>query len=76
MGKPDLLKEFVVRDVVEYLVTDNAIEVREAMSQFYNSEVFSKLGDVETGLYLCSSSYVYELFRDEMQSGALIQKEI
>jgi len=33
------------------------------MEQFYNSEIFDKLQDSETGLYTESASYVYELFR-------------
>jgi len=31
-----------------------------AMEKFFNSQVFEKLQDVETGLYTESASYVYE----------------
>jgi len=76
MSKPEQLKEYIIRDVIEYYATDNNIEVKEAMTQFYNSEVFGKLDDIETGLYLLSSPYVYDLFRDELQCGKIIQKEV
>lgn len=45
------------------------------MDIVYNSLVFDKLTDVETGLYKESSSYVYMLLRDELNEGALIQEE-
>ena len=76
MSKPELLKEYIIRDVIEYYATDNNLEVKEAMSRFYNSEVFSKLDDFETGLYLFSSPYVYDLFCDELQAGKIVQNEI
>jgi len=68
--------EYVIRDIVEYLATDNNMDVKEAMSRFYNSEVFSKLDGIDTGLYIYSSSYVYDLFHDEIQYGKIVQNEI
>ena len=76
MSKAEQLIEYIVSDIIVYLSIDNGIDVKEAMSRFYNSEVFSKLSEVETGLYLCSSAYVYDLFRDELQNGKIIQNEI
>ena len=58
------------------LATDQNIEYDEAMNKFYNSEVFEKLQDKETGLYLESSEYIYDLFKDEMNFGHIIQAEI
>ena len=46
------------------------------MNKFYNSKVFEKLQDEETGLYLESSEYVYDLFKDELNFGFIIQAEI
>ena len=43
--------------------TDQNIEYDETMNKFYNSEVFEKLVDKETGLYLESPEYVYDLFK-------------
>ena len=76
MSKQDQLIEYIVQDIVEMLTTDQSIKYDEAMNKFYNSEVFEKLQDIETGLYLESSAYVYDLFRDEMNFGHIIQAEI
>jgi hypothetical protein len=76
MSKPEQLMEYIVRDVIEYYVALEKLDMKTAMVQFYNSEVFGKLHDVETGLYLCSSAYVYDLFLDEIQNGKIVQLEI
>lgn len=76
MSKQDQLIEYIVQDIVDMLATDQNIEYDEAMNKFYNSEVFEKLQDKETGLYLESSEYVYDLFKDEMNFGQIIQAEI
>jgi hypothetical protein len=46
------------------------------MSIVYNSTVYTKLNDENTGLYRESSSYIYELLKDEIEDGCLNQKEI
>ncbi len=76
MSKQEQLMEYIVQDIVDMLTTDQNIEYDEAMNKFYNSEVFVKLQDKETGLYLESSEYVYDLFKDEMNFGCIIQAEI
>ena len=53
--------EYTTQEVVGYLIEDNAITIEQAMEQFYLSDTFEKLSDVETGLYLEGSTYVYEL---------------
>ena len=76
ISKQDQLIEYIVQDIVDMLATDQKIEYDEAMNKFYNSEVFEKLQDKETGLYLESSEYIYDLFKDEMNFGHIIQAEI
>lgn len=76
MSKQDQLIEYIVQDIVDMLATDHNIEYDEAMNKFYNSEVFEKLQDKETGLYLESPEYIYDLFKDEMNFGHIIQAEI
>ena len=66
MSKQDQIIEYIVQDIVDMLATDQNIEYDEAMNKFYNSEVFEKLQDKETGLYLEGSEYIYDLFKDEM----------
>ena len=76
MSKQEQLIEYIIADVVDMLSTELEIEYDDGMNRFYNSEVFEKLQDVETGLYLMSSLYVYDLFRDELNFGHIVQAEI
>ena len=60
--------EYTTQEVIGYLIEDNGITMEQAMGQFYMSDTFEKLSDVETGLYLDGSSYVYELLKREIQN--------
>ena len=68
--------EYIIQDIIEMLTVQQEMEYDEAMNKFYNSEVFEKLIDKETGLYLESPEYVYDLFKDEMNFVHIIQAEI
>lgn len=76
MDKQDQLIEYIVQDIVDMFSSDQNIEYDEAMDKFYNSKVFEKLQDKETGLYMESSEYVYDLFKDEINFGRIVQAEI
>jgi hypothetical protein len=39
--------------------------MEEAMEQFFMSDTLEKLNDIETGLYLEGSTYIYEMLRRE-----------
>lgn len=51
MCKKNQLLEYSIQDIIDMISTDQSIEYDEAMNKFYNSEVFEKLIDKETGLY-------------------------
>lgn len=76
MCKKAQLIEYIMQDIIDMFATDQNIEYDEAMNKFYNSEVFEKLQDEETGLYLESPEYVYDLFKDELNFGHIVQAEI
>ena len=42
----------------------------------YNSEVYDKLTDDETGLYREGPAYVFGLLQDELSFGRIVQAEI
>ena len=69
MGKQEQLIEYIIQDIVDMFSSDQDIEYDEAMNKFYNSKVFEKLQDKETGLYMESSRYVYDQFRAYCSSG-------
>jgi len=76
MSRQDQLIEFVTQDIIEMITVDQGVAYDEAMAKFYYSEVFEKLQNVETGLYMQSPAYVYDLFKDEMNFGHIVQAEI
>lgn len=76
MNKKRQLIEYIIQDIIVFIMEDSSIELDEAMNQFYNSKVFEKLQDAETGLYLEGSAYVYDLFLNERENGTLIQNEL
>jgi len=52
MSKREMLIEYIMQDIVAFIVADKNVEIDEAMNIFYNSVLFEKLHDIETGLYL------------------------
>ena len=76
MDKIKALKEGVTQDVIAYLVEEDNIPIEKAMDTLYNSKLFVKLSDSETGLYRESSAYVASLLRDEIANGAIVQTEV
>jgi len=76
MDKVKALMEGVTQDVIAYLVEEDHLPIEKAMDNLYNSEIFLKLSDKETGLYRESPAYVASLLRDELASGRIIQTEI
>ncbi|MDR2490035.1 MAG: hypothetical protein LBD20_01365 [Spirochaetaceae bacterium] len=69
----DLLKEFLTADIIAFIMENTGVSADEAMRQFYNSEVFDRVEDAETGLYRESSGYVYALYKQELAYGGLMQ---
>nr|WP_295305823.1 hypothetical protein [uncultured Blautia sp.] len=57
--------EYTTQEVIGYLIEDYGITMEQAMKQFYMSDTFEKLSDVETGLYLEGAAYVYEMLKRE-----------
>jgi len=66
MSKKEALIEYITQDIIGFLMSDKNIEIDSAMSIFYNSVVFEKLEDEETGLYLEGSAYIYDILMDEL----------
>jgi len=73
--KIKLMMELVTADVISGIIEDTGVSSQEAMKVFYNSEVFDRLCDPETGLYRESGGYVYDLYKIEREHGRLVQLE-
>ena len=65
------LFEGISADVVRYLVERDGMERTEAISTLHNSETFAKLEDFDTGLYIESPAYVYDMLKSELKNGRL-----
>ncbi len=65
------LIEGITKDIIAYIMEDEGVDLSTAITQFHNSETFAKLSDEDTGLYIESPAYVYEIFKDEMKYGRL-----
>ncbi|MCL2688979.1 MAG: hypothetical protein FWE57_03925 [Chitinispirillia bacterium] len=62
------LIEYITRDVVCFISQDYNMPIDTAMEVFFESEVFEKLQDIESGLYTESASYVYEMYKTERKN--------
>ena len=65
MSKAEVLIEAITQDIIGFLIADKDIKLDEAMRLFYDSEMFDKLHEEDTGLYLEGSAYVYELYKEK-----------
>ena len=67
------LVEGITKDITCFLIEEEGYGLPEALGILYNSETFAKLTDEETGLYIESSSYVYEILKSELKYGRIKQ---
>ena len=70
-SKSQYLVEGITKDIVCFLMEEEGFELSEALGIFYNSDTFAKLTDEETGLYIESSSFVYEILKSELKYGKI-----
>jgi len=60
------LVESIVERMVQYVMNDKGVTMLEAFSIVYNSKVYEKLSDVETGLCSQSPLYVYSFLKGSL----------
>ena len=63
--KQKQLMEYATQDLVAMLVERQGLTLEEAMRRVYHSQLYTKLLDQETGLYLEGSEYLYGLLAEE-----------
>ncbi|HIY89099.1 MAG TPA: hypothetical protein H9824_10405 [Candidatus Bacteroides pullicola] len=67
---------FLIDSLVEQLtlmaVKEYKLSVPQALQLVYNSQLYEKITDLETGLYYQSAKYNYELLRHEMKYGKIV----
>ncbi|MBO6258773.1 MAG: hypothetical protein J6M93_05525 [Succinivibrio sp.] len=75
MNKQEQMIEYTIQDLIELLCDSQNIDYITAMNLVYNSQLFEKIQDPQTGLYRESPAYVFSLLSDEMLYGKIIQTE-
>jgi hypothetical protein len=62
--------QFIINSDVErmaqYLIEDNGVTIINALDMIYNSQIYQKLQDRKTGLYLYSPAYIYNYLKEEI----------
>ena len=71
-GQISIMRNARIKDMAMWLMEDFKYSLEEALDCVYNSELFEKLQDLETGLYYESSGYNYELLKDELKYGKIV----
>ena len=71
-GQISIMINARIKDMAMWLMEDFKYSLEEALDCVYNSELFERLQDLETGLYYESSGYNYELLKDELKYGNIV----
>ena len=58
------LTDYVLSELVKYVMEDTGCSIEEAMERVYNSSLISALQDEEGELYVQSPAYLYELLAE------------
>ncbi len=62
------LTDYVLSELVKYVMEDTGCSVEQAMDRVYNSSLLPLLQDEEGELYVQSPAYLYELMNSLGQS--------
>ena len=62
----DFLIQNVISQVVSYIAEDEKITADKALQIFFSSELSRKIENIESGYYLESPSYIYEILKKEI----------
>jgi hypothetical protein len=64
--------QFIINSDVErmaqYLIEDDGVTIINALDMIYNSQIYQKLQDRKTWLYLYSPAYIYNYLKEEILS--------
>lgn len=58
------LTDYVISELVRYVMEDTGCTVEDAMEQVYESSLLPVLQDEKTELYLQSPAYLYEMMNE------------
>lgn len=68
-------KEFLINRTIDqmtvFLMEDYGLELPAALELVYNSQLYEKIIDLDTGLYYQSADYNYDLLKHEIVYGKI-----
>lgn len=67
----NFLVVYICSKILERLTGEEEISVEEEMVLLHNSETFGILCRKETGMYIESPAYVYEILKEELRRGTI-----
>lgn len=65
------LIDTLTKNLVIRVIKDFGLSVKEGLDAVYNSQLYDKILDLDTGLYYQSTGYNYQLLRKELVEGKL-----
>ena len=66
------LIDSLVEQLVVMVVEEYKVSVPQALELLYNSQLYEKITDLDTGLLCQSAGYNYKMLRHEMKYGKIV----
>lgn len=63
--------EEISKEIVLLLMEEHRMDMGEALKTLYTSDTYTRLINLETGLYAQSTAYVYEYLEKELATGKM-----
>ena len=63
------LIDSLTKNLVLKVIKEFKLSIKESLDAVYNSQLYDKILDLETGLYFQSAGYNYQLLRKELLEG-------
>lgn len=70
-SKSTFMIEELVKELALRLIKECNLSMKEALNRVYNSETYSKILDLQTGLFSQSTAYVYSILETELLTGRM-----
>lgn len=71
MTKETFMIEEISKEIVLLLMEEHGMDMSEALRTLYTSDTYSRLINLDTGLYTQSTAYAYEYLEKELVTGKM-----
>ncbi len=65
-NKQTFLIDYLLAELLKIIIEKKKVSMQEALDILYNSQLYTKINNPETGLYFQSADYNYEILEDEL----------